>query len=72
MFICQLSGKLSKPGEKAVKLVTKTRPKVYFEKDKKTGEQRKVGEGSEIVQELTVTEASYRRYMKERCQDANE
>lgn len=69
MFICQLSGKVSKPGDKAVKLVVKTRPKTYFEKDRKTGEQRKVGEGTEIVQELIVTEEAYLRYTKERGSD---
>lgn len=61
MFICQVSGRVSKPGEKSFKVVVETRPKVYFEKDKKTGALKKVGEGTEIVKEVTVCEDVYKK-----------
>lgn len=59
MFICQVSGRVSKPGEKSFKVVVETRPKVYYKTDK-NGIQKKVGEGSEIVKELTVCEDVYK------------
>lgn len=68
MFICQVSGKVSKPGEKAFKVVVETRPKIYYKeyKDNRTGEivKKKIGEGSEIVREVTVVEEVYRQMTK--------
>lgn len=63
MFRCQVSGQVSLPGEKAFKVVVETRPKVYFKKDK-NGNQIKVGEGNEIVKELTVRESVYKQMTK--------
>lgn len=60
MFKCQVSGKLSSPGEKSFKLISKTRKKEYFKNDAKTGQPIKIGEGFEIVEELTVCEDVYR------------
>lgn len=58
MFRCQVTGKLSKPNEKSVKLVSKTRPRSYpYLTGREGDENRKemVAQGSEIVEELTVT-----------------
>lgn len=60
MFRCQISGRVSKPGEKAFKVITETRPKTYYRKDK-NGNQIKIGEGREIVKELTVCERVYKQ-----------
>lgn len=63
MFRCQLSGKLSKPNEKGVKIVTKTRKKEYYKIDRetkqlvldqKTGQPILLGTGWEIVEEKLV------------------
>jgi hypothetical protein len=58
MFKCQVSGKNSKPREKGVKIVTKTRPKLYFgerlNRETKKMEVVQIGEGHEIVQEKLV------------------
>lgn len=60
MFYCQVTNKLSNPGEKCLKLVVRTRPKTYFTwvKNEDTREWSKVesGRGWEIVQELNVSE----------------
>lgn len=61
MFRDEITNKVSKSGEKSHKLIIKTRPKIYFEKDKKTGETVKVGEGFEIVKELTVSADTYNK-----------
>lgn len=50
MFIDGVTGKVSKPKQKAEKLVTKTRPKSYYNKN---GD--KISEGWEIVEEVLVT-----------------
>lgn len=75
MFKCQVTGKVSRSGEKALKLVIKSRSKVYYgpAKDEEgntildgiTGEVvlNKIGEGKEIVKELTVTQEGYDQYM---------
>lgn len=62
MFRCQLSGKVSKPGEKGIKIVTKTRKKNYFKLDEKTNELVKVSEGWEIVQEKLVLKSEAEKY----------
>lgn len=61
MFRCEITGKLSAPLEKTNKVVVETREKVYFAKfrNEDTGkwEDIEIGRGSEIVRELTVSEA---------------
>lgn len=49
MFKCEITGKNSKPGEKPVKIVTKTRKKEYFNE-----ENIKISEGWEILEEKSV------------------
>lgn len=52
MFRCEVTGKVSKSGEKPVRIVTKTRPKQYFKWDK--GVQTLISTGWEIVEEKIV------------------
>lgn len=58
MFRCAVSGKNSKPSEKGVRIVTKTRPKNYYKevvnKETKLKEIILVATGFEIVQEKLV------------------
>lgn len=57
MFKCAMTGKFSKPGEKAIRLVTERRDRFYFEQ--KAGVEdvdgKIVGQGHEIVSEVNVT-----------------
>jgi hypothetical protein len=66
MFICEVSGRVSEPGEKAFKIVTQTRTRDYFEyrqKDEKSPKLLvKVGEGFEIVREKLVCRGVYESY----------
>jgi hypothetical protein len=59
MFICQISGKLSEPGEKVHKIVIKTRDRVYsarvFNEEIGQVEDVQVGHGWEIVKEVNAT-----------------
>ena len=59
MFVCQVTGKLSTPGEKLNRIVARTRPRTYFrmEKDPETNRWSEVesGHGVEIVQEIRAT-----------------
>lgn len=61
MFRCQVTGKLSKPGEKCHKIVVEKRQKVYTVKmfNELTGkfEDFEVGRGWETVKEINATEA---------------
>lgn len=56
MFKCQLTGKQSLRYEKPVRIVTKTRPKIYYGWDPKKKEQVEIGRGWEIVEEKLVCE----------------
>lgn len=60
MFICQVTGKISKPGEKLNRLPVAKRDKVYFKKIKneETGkwDDVEVGRGWEIVREISVSD----------------
>jgi hypothetical protein len=66
MFVCQISGRVSKPGEKPFKVVTKTRPKTYTNKVMR-GEKEVIinSTGWEIVEEKMVCEKVYNRMMNE-------
>lgn len=62
MFICQVSGKQSQPGEKPFKLVTKTRQRTYTNKLKRgTKTFEKVSHGWEIVEEKVVCKEVYEK-----------
>jgi len=61
MFRCQVTGKLSKPGEKSVKVVLTKRPRQYWNNLPEGDPDRKViAEGWEIVEELTVSKETAR------------
>ena len=61
MFKCEISGKMSRLGEKINRIVVERREKVYYEsfRNEETGrwEEKEVGRGWEIVKELQVSEA---------------
>jgi hypothetical protein len=65
MFRCQMTGKLSKPGESPQKLVTKIRKKTYFRTNKKTGLQEIVGHGHEIAQEVLISQSHHAKLIAE-------
>lgn len=60
MYICQVSGKLSEPGEKLNKIVVAYREKVYFERrlneDIRKYETVEVGRGAEVVKEINASD----------------
>lgn len=60
MYRCQISKKLSVPGEPAYKIVTETRTKEYFRYEDK------ISTGTEIVKELLVCREEY---LKHRAQN---
>lgn len=66
MFICEITGKTSKPGEKLQRLVVKTRNKVYtamvLNEDTRRYERVEVGTGFETVKELKVSEEGLTRW----------
>jgi hypothetical protein len=61
MYRCQITGKVSKPGEKLNKVVAQTRPRVYTKwvRDEETTHWIEVegGRGFEIVKELSLSNA---------------
>lgn len=76
MFKCEISKKISKPGEKPVKLVTQTREVIYYKKVKnsegqlvvafdKTGNPVVQGQGWEIVQEKLVLQSVAEKMRKQ-------
>jgi hypothetical protein len=60
MFKCQITGKMSKPGEKSNKLVLETREKVYYgfvlNEETEEMEEVEVGRGFEVVKEVNATD----------------
>ncbi len=60
MFICAVTRKPSKPGEKPTRLVLETRPKVYRDKDGNV-----LGRGTEIVEEVNVSPEGMRLLARE-------
>jgi hypothetical protein len=52
MFHCQQCNRLSEPRERAVKVVTETRPKEYYQEIR--GRMHLVGVGREIVREVMM------------------
>lgn len=65
MFICGITGNLSKPGEGAMKLITHIRKRTYIRKNFKTEQDDMVGHGTEIVREIICTRAAYDKLMAE-------
>jgi len=59
MFICQISGRLSKPGEKVYKICVEKRKKLYtsrvLNEDSGQVEEVEVSHGWEIVREVNAT-----------------
>lgn len=66
MFKCQATGKISKPGEKPVRVVLETRPKTYENEYKDEDDKWRSfkSEGYEIVREIIVS-AEYYETIKE-------
>jgi hypothetical protein len=64
MFKCQVTGKISKPGEKMNRIVIATRDKVYTKKTLEDGElvELEIGRGYEIVKEIAATDDGLRIY----------
>jgi len=64
MFICQITGKVSKPGEKLNKVTVQTRDRVYIQrqKDSETGEwvDVEIGRGWEIVKQIYVSDDGFK------------
>lgn len=66
MFYCQVSGLLSKPGEKPHKIIVETRDRVYSRRIKneetREWETVEVGRGFEIVKEIIATHAGFQEW----------
>jgi len=64
MFYCQVTGRLSKRGEKVNKLVVATRARTYYKKvrNEETGkwEDVEIGRGWEIVKEINASDEGNR------------
>lgn len=67
MFRCAITNKMSKPGEKANKIIVETRDKVYYGwfRNEETGEMEhlEIGRGFEIVSEVNATDEGMRIWM---------
>jgi hypothetical protein len=61
MFYCQITGRLSKPGEKQNKVTVETRERVYTKRirneETREWETVEIGRGFEIVRELNASDA---------------
>lgn len=61
MFQCEVSGRMSQPGDKCHKIVVLTRPRVYTRwfRNEETNkfEEKEVGRGWEIVKEINATQS---------------
>jgi hypothetical protein len=66
MFKCQVTGKMSKPGEKMNRIVVETREKVYTQQVWEEGElvEIEVGRGYETVKEIAATDEGVKLYNK--------
>ena len=60
MYICQVTGRQSKPGQKLNKLVVKTRDRIYTRwvrnEDTREWEEIEIGRGWEIVREINASQ----------------
>ena len=66
MFICEVTGKISQPGEKLNRITVKTRERSYLrkEKDMESGEwhEVQVSQGWEIVKQISATEEGAQKW----------
>lgn len=71
MFKCEITGKFSKPGDKAIRLVTQRRERFYFEVKGRQEEEsdEPIGSGWEIVKEITVTLEGLRQWTESHPED---
>lgn len=69
MFKCEVTGRMSKPGDKCIKIVVERREKVYtrFFRNEETNkyEEHEVGRGWEIVKEINATEAGAKLWQEQ-------
>ena len=67
MFMCQVSGKMSKVGEKLRKVVVATRQREYkewvYDEETRRSNELVVGHGWEIVKELNASEEGEARFL---------
>jgi hypothetical protein len=60
MFYCQVTGRLSKRGEKVNKIVVATRDRIYYKKirneETNKWEDVEIGRGTEIVKEINASQ----------------
>ena len=61
MFVCQITNKISKPGEKCHRITVETRARTYKHWDREA-EEEWFTQGTEIVRELNATEAGLRMW----------
>ena len=70
MFICAVTGKVSKPREPMIRVVTETRPVMYSnyvpDPEDEDGERliEKISKGNEIVKEVGCTKEGYDELMR--------
>jgi hypothetical protein len=64
MYRCQVTNKISKPGEKLNKIIVSTREKIYTQKIWEDDElvEIEIGRGWEIVKEINATDEGVRIY----------
>lgn len=64
MYYCQITGKMSRPGEKMNRIVVATRDKIYTQKVWEEGElvEIEVGRGYETVKEIVATDEGLKLY----------
>lgn len=66
MFYCQITGRLSKQGEKLNKVVVETRERVYTKRvrneETREWETVEIGRGWEIVRELNASDAGVQEW----------
>lgn len=74
MFICQVTGKVSKAYEKPTKIVVETREKIYYgwrlNPETEKMEYVEVGKGSEIVKEIVASDEGLKEW-KLMCQEVS-
>jgi hypothetical protein len=66
MYLCQVTGKVSEPGEKLNKIVVQTRSKTYresrYNEEIRRYETVDVGQGVEIVREIDASDEGVSRW----------
>lgn len=66
MYICQVTGKMSEPGEKLNRIVVEKRDRTYtervFNEESRKMEEIEVGHGWEIVREISASDEGARMW----------